>query len=495
MKIIKHKIAISAILSAFLFFGCDHMQDSLSVVIQEKVDEDTGSAYVADSNWYYNGTSSTDMTGDTTASLRILFTRMVRLDSLSGKFSVSYTDSNSGKTVTTERDLNGGTLSEDYCSYNLNMSPITGMLDGATPVNGKISVTLSLSGFVCLAGNQSGRSIPALSQKINVLPLYSSLSHTFTTTSATAGYQFAIPVEGSVSLSSDATISVGEKPALFALDGVSSDGKSILFSPTESIEREVFNSDIVITGIRPTSSGTDYSAVFSGTFVPGAVTSDTLATPLTNYGLSQVIAYDDGENLNVIIIGDGNIQCYEKHNITILVDNESKTSSGVMTTEPVWPEINGEYPMRFDIATTSSEASGTSVDAEITTYLAQGGNVYNYYKYLDGDTLTYESATVTTDGTTALTSSLSQNSDWYYDFGTTSLYYSIPLSKIGASSGDIVKICAIRTIGTEEKSGIADCAPTAAVTLSDGSAITVDTDWAGQNVIIDMSKALEYTIE
>lgn len=494
MKIIKHKIAISAILSAFLFFGCDHMQDSLSVVIQEKVDEDTGSAYVADSNWYYNGTSSTDMTGDTTATLRILFTRMVRLDSLSGKFSVSYTDSNSGKTVTTERDLNGGTLSEDYCSYNLNMSPITGMLDGATPVNGKISVTLSLSGFVCLAGSQSGRSVPALSQKINVLPLYSSLSHTFTTTSATAGYQFAIPVEGSVSLSSDATISVGEKPALFALDGVSSDGKSILFSPTESIEREVFNSDIVITGIRPTSSGTDYSAVFSGTFVPGVVSTENSGFG-GDFAIDKMIVYDDGnENLVVMLIFNstgGESKWWDGYAVNLLFDNESVEHSGMQNTSMIWEDsISGYIGLAHSVAVENG-----SIEAEVNSALYSGSvaSFINSCSSAD-DWGTWNSSF---DGTTLAVTG--DNKDGMF-LSSTAVTYTIPFSKIGGlKSGDSVRIYAnITNNKWSDTDGYAKAGILEQIPQNVNSSMT-EQQWATYNAndsyTFDMSKALEYTIE
>ena len=210
------------------------------------------------------------------------------------------------------------------------------------------------------------------------------------------------------------------------------------------------------------------------------------------------MVYDKDSNLYVRVYSKDAIKCYGKHNITVLVDNSSKNSSGVMTQKVSCPEINGEWPQMFNIASKSVESEQTSVDAEISTFVAEDGKVTSFLKYIgEAGSLTYEKSSVTSDGSEEISSTLTQDSSWYYDFGTNVLYYKIPFEKIGASAGDTLRVCVIRSVSSDASStgGIAECCPSAAVTLDNGSKIAADSTWAGQSVIVDMTKALEYTIE
>lgn len=490
----------ASIFSLFLSLGCDQLQSSLHDEMQADLIKETGSPSVQKNSWYYNGSSSTDLTEQTNAFMKIDFGKKVALKELVGKFLISYASTETGGNVTCEKSLNGGHFSSDFNSYYLDMTPVISVLDGKTPKDGKLNVEVNVSGFVCDEGDQTGRSVQAYSQKIAVKPLYSKTSGlTFGTKGAREGFEYSIPFETEISLSADAALSSEKKTSSFELKGLSEDKKSVVFIAKENLANEDFDEKITLTGILPASTGEPYKMQFAASFIPGELSNDVLGdSALSNYSLSQIMVYDKDLNLYVRVYSKDAIKCYGKHNITVLVDNSSKNSSGVMTQKVSWPKIDGEWPQMFNIASKSVESEQTSVDAEISTFVAEDGKVTSFLKYIGEDgSLTYEKSSVTSDGSEEISSTLTQDSSWYYDFGTNVLYYKIPFEKIGASAGDTLRVCVIRSVSSDASStgGIAECCPSAAVTLDNGSKIAADSTWAGQIVIVDMTKALEYTIE
>lgn len=493
------KTAASAVLFAFLLFGCDQLQDSLSAEQEEDLLEDTGIASVYGNSWYYNGISTTDMSGSTNAYLKIDFGKKVRLETLSGRFTVSYTDSTTQMKATAEKALNGGFFASDYKSYNLDMTPVTAFLDGATVTNGTLTVTVSVSGFVCDEGDQKGRSVGAYSKNISVKPLYSSLSGLiFTTKSAPAGTQFSIPVESEISLENTASITVGEKPSSFKLDGVSSDGKSILFSTTEDLTGEIFNSDIEISGIRPTTSGTPYTQSFSASFMPGVVSKENSGFSDSDSSvdfakINQLIVYDDGsENLKISLVFDTNTSSnkwWSGYSIHLLIDNESVEHSGMQNTSAWWQSAVSNAAGLASYVTIENG----SIEAEVNSIFGDGTvtTVMNSCESAD-DTGTWNEEFNGTD--IAVTGN---NTDGM-TLDSKTVTYTIPFSKIGGlKSGDNVRVFA--KVG--QIKWVEDNMPYSVGTLeqipqSVNSSVT-KAEWAGSytSYTFDMSKALEYTIE
>lgn len=194
---------LAAILSVFMFFGCDQLQDSLSSEQQTEMDEDIGYAYLDGNVWYYDGISTTDFSSTTGAALAVHFTKKVEMAGtkkledngtytysyeLSGSFSANYTTTTGqsasvvtkitgGKVVLDTSDettnISAGTLSADGKTFRLDMTPVCKLLDAATASGNELdSVEIKLKGFVCAEGDQKGRSLPAFGKIIKVKPFY-----------------------------------------------------------------------------------------------------------------------------------------------------------------------------------------------------------------------------------------------------------------------------------------------------------------------------------
>lgn len=265
----KARASLAGMCIALALASCSNLQDSLSSEMEAKLLEETGTPALAGNTWYYNGTATTDVSASTNSYLDIEFGKKVALEALSGSFTISYTDSQSSKTVTTERDLAGGMFNENSDGYYLDMSPVVEFLDGSTVSKGTLSVTVKASGFVCDEGNQKGRKIGSFESKVSVKPLYTKTSgFKFMNTAS----QLEIPLNGEISLDEDACLTVSGAPAgaSFKLGGVSDDKKSILIDASGLSECPSFAVDFNISGIRASTAGVSYSQNFSLTISDGA---------------------------------------------------------------------------------------------------------------------------------------------------------------------------------------------------------------------------------
>ena len=233
---LKTKIFASFTTLALMFgaVSCEQLQSTLSSEQSADMLEETGSAVINGSTWYYDGISTTDFSNTTGATLAISFTKKVEMAGtrtinddgtytydyeLSGSITANYT-STSGQSSTVSykvsegniildstsdpfTTISAGSLSADGKTFRLDMTPVCALLDAETTSGNTIdSLEIKLTGFVCAEGEQKGRSLAALSQKISVKPFYDDATITegvlFSTASSTAGKYVTIPTNGSV---------------------------------------------------------------------------------------------------------------------------------------------------------------------------------------------------------------------------------------------------------------------------------------------------------
>jgi fibronectin type 3 domain-containing protein len=472
--------AASAAVMCFVAAGvlsCDMIHDSLSSQQEKTLASETGTASFAGNTWYYNGSSSTDMSGDINNTLRMDFGKAAVLssDGLSGSFTITYIDSD-GNSATVVRNLNGGTFSGDSASYYLDMSPVTSMLNNALVPSGELAVQVKVGGFVCNEGSQKGRPIDAVSQTINVRPLYSATtlsSVTFNTLYSTKGTSIVVPVKGTVTLASDAAVEVSAVSGSSLPDGLttsdfalslSSDGLSLLVTPDVELNKKNFTAAVTVSGIVPALNGTEKTMTFPVNFVGAIMSSDTTANQLSGgltLDLSSMTLTDDGTNLTVALAFSDLPSGWSADRISIMIDDTEQSATAAVAKNPAG------------------------------TYSVSNGNI-DFYGYQKLDTAAPVNMTTTAAWTqnasdSSVTVSGTTIAGWAYYADSTTVKYVIPFASIGsgASSGHTLRVAAFAT--QDWSGGVYDDCPASAVTLSK----TTNTN---DTAVIDFNKTLSYTI-
>lgn len=506
------KLLIPAILSSFLFFGCDQLQDSLSESKQEDVDEDTGYAYLDGKTWYYDGISSTDFSSTDGAMLAVKFTRKAAMTgtksstvenngtitttydySLSGSITANFTNT-SGQTSTVVTKISGnkitlgdstldaGTLSADGKTFRLNMAPVCKLLDAQTAQGNSLSsVEVSLSGFECAEGDQNGRNIPVFDKSFSVRPFYDDETITggvtFSTVSSTAGKSITIPTNGTVSLSDDATLAFSTEDSSVSLTsddfalGTSDAGLTITCkSDLKNLE---FIGKFTVSGFIPALNASSYTRTFTVNFSPIIVTVDgnldetvwttaassaeSLAAP-SGYNLSNLLVTNDGRNLYVAIKGALSFNSGDR--IILMIDDTSSSETGKSSSDSSYNSYYGP----------ATNATFSGVDFYLC-HMLYTSEMQDYYWV--------GAAPGRTDGVETSASSASESV----------IEYKIPLSLItsaGAKTGDNLKIFVTTTSyawTTTNEMTLQDCIPSGAVSGS------------GQTVTFDFANALDYTVK
>ena len=270
---------------AVAFTGCEFLQGSLSSVQQEKLLEATGFPEYEYKVWYYNGTSGENMqtVSDSSdneysaQSLKIDFGQKVAYKSYSpsGKMTVNYTDAQ-GNSISKTIPSVSGKLSPDYESFYIDMTPVTKVIDGITT---SATVDLKLSGFVCAAGEQSGRPVKALELKsLQVRPLYSKLSFSYSTVGFSTQSRFRIPLKGAFSLENGSyNVTAKDSASNEYTFKVSSEGDSIYLTPTFSSKpADQTAIKLTLKGILAEGSGESYSKDFDIKFMKHLIVIDGL---------------------------------------------------------------------------------------------------------------------------------------------------------------------------------------------------------------------------
>ncbi len=494
------------------FTSCEQFQDSLSSSMQDEMDEEVGKASIGGKIWYYDGISTTDFSSTKGSALAVDFSKKVAmsLDSstpinddgtynyaVSGSLIANYTTS-SGQSAAVTYKISGnkiildsensvtetaGSLNASGTRYSLSMTPICRLLDTATTKGNTIdSLEVKLSGFVRAKGEQKGRSVSALDQKISVLPFYEDETITdgvtFSTISSTSGKYVTIPTKGKVTLSSTASIEFSSSDAKassflssdFTL-GESDEGLTVLCG--KDLKGLSFDASFKISGFIPELNASSYTRTFTVHYSPifvtldgaldenaweSATVSEDSYASVSGYDLSKVYVTNDSENLYVAV--EGEISSFSSGDrIVIMIDNSSSSETGKANSD-------SSYNNYYGPATT---ATFSGVDFYLSDFISSS-EMQDYCWISDSGR---------TDGVTASARSVSSEI----------IEYSIPLSLIAsASSGNILKLFVTATSyewTTQNEMTLQDCIPSAAATVSQ----------AGQSVSIDFENALSYTIK
>ena len=496
--------------------SCSQLQNNLSSEMNAELLSETGSPSLSGKTWYYNGCSTENLTSST-GYLKINYGQKIRESSkgISGNFLISYTSS-SGVLMTATESLSGGFVSEDGKSYCLDMSPVIKKLDyakttssntGKTTVtqtfkDGIASVTVTLSGLVCDAGDQKGRTISTFNKKISIMPLYTkaTLETNFcNTTGAIAGTRFYIPVEGEVTIdTSSAKLVVSgtnvPKDVNFSLNGVSNDGKKIYFVADQDLSGKMFNAKISVYGIAPKTSGVTYSKSFTTIFASGTMTDNIRNDDSSKNSapLRDVLVYNDSTNLYVRIDFADDAKLWHHSSINILLDNASVSQGKEITlaTRKASNTIDANDTEASGIVTGKVNlAEGSSVEMQVCTVITGSDGS-------GGASGTKTTPTGAADDTTDVFP-IAQ-----YAVMPTSVTYKVPLADIGGlKKGD--KVYAFVGISSRDNGsssspssgvvGLMNWATSESVTKKESSL-----DWnvgvIYDTVTIDMTKAVAHTI-
>ena len=498
-KLSKAIIVTGAAFAAALYSGCSMLQGTLSDSMNDTFEAETGIASVSSNILYYNGSSSSDVSSSS-CYLKIDFGQVVAVGSsgLSGSYTLSYTEASSGDSYTVKKSLpdNKGDLSADGTSYYLNLKGVMDVLDGASVTDNEVSVGIKLSGFVCNAGNQKGRSLSTFEKTINLKPLFSNTTLngiTVSTASMAAGRTINVPFNGKVSLSSSASASVEGDFGNWSIS-LGEDGMSVDVSSDTDLTGIIDSADLVITGIMPEISGISYTQTIPLSFVPGAVSTDFQGSNAlaSNYGISSVLVNDDGTNLIVKVTASSELSLYSNEAINVLIDNTGydSTNDVIGTYNMSWPTItySGSDYWPYLIYASSVVQSNCNIDAAASICTFELGSKDGYAKrlpvlaYDNGTAAAIELGDATVDGEDA--AGFPQGSDWLIPVGT-EIVFTIPLENIHASSGDVVNVA---LLVTGSKGNIAEYGPPAAVS---GDLIS----WSAASITVDLSQGLSYTVE
>ncbi len=468
-------ITAAAILSAFLLFGCDQLQDSLSVEQEADLLEETGTLSVSAKNWYYNGSASSDVSSDS-GFLTLTSSKQIA-ESTSGvsvSFEISYTDASGNSTSVTKSG--SGSIASSGKAFNVDMSPVLAVLNGSgsTTKDNTATAKVKVSGLVCNEGDQKGRSLDAFEKSVSVKPLFSTTTLsgvTFSTLNSTLGNSIEIPTQDSELFLSSAQIAQidGDVPSGVSISdfALSSDGSTIKITPSVDLYNVVGTVEFTVSGICSATNEVGYTQTFSAKLGKMVSTTDKwesapASTAVPNYSMETMIVSVDSDNLYVTINGAVTPSAWGTDQLVIFVDD---TSIGDETT--TYSTLWGQQAGTTQTVNTSVEFTGYDIPNNEWANLKDYRTNSWKWEYEASDYAYY-----------------AVDSDSKY---ITSLEYTIPLSKIdtNATASDTFRVAA--AWGMYWKSGDV-------VQFENGipgSSFTVSTTTnENDTVSIDFSKAL-----
>jgi fibronectin type 3 domain-containing protein len=450
--------AAAVVITAGLLFGivsCEQLQSTLSSEQEEKVAEETGSASIAGPAWYYNGSSSTDMSSATGETLCISFGKAAVLSTggLSGGFTVTYTDAD-GNASSKELSLTGGYFNNDGTEYYLYMTPVLSLINGSSAKDGTAAVLVKAGGFVCNEGTQKGRSFDTIRKTINIMPLFGTATLSgvsFSTKSSTNGASITIPVLGSVSLADDASFELtaasgsslptGITQSDFTLS-VSGNGMSVLVTPSVELYGQEFKAVLTVSGILAPLSGKAYTQTIPVVFSGSMSSSDTLqlsSQSSVNRDISSVAVKQEGTNLIVNVNFDSVPYSWENDRIVIMIDDANLGSGTTAYASKQWMNAAANMSVNSSVdfygydTMKNSDADDSNNMTTEHTWTQDTSSSYGWAYYADSTTLSYTIPLANiTDGTTSASASDTFRvavffSD-YWNTGTTHVYDAVPAS-------------------------------------------------------------------
>ncbi len=499
------------IIGSLVLDSCEMLQLSLSSEQKIRIVAETGVANLADTVWYYNGSKNSSMAGSV-GFLSISFGKKVRLSEtgLSGSFTLSYTNG-AGNQSTETLSLSGGYLSSDATVYHLNMGPILSRLDGGTTIpSGSLNVTVKVGGFLCDEGDQKGRPIGELERTILVSPLYSveTLSGlSFSTMTSSLGRAIMIPVNGTVTLSEDASLTIeassgsslptGLTSRDFTLS-VSNDGKAILVSPLVELYGKEFSMKLTIQGIRTATCHVPMEQTFTVTCQKALIAIDGLQD--TNWTSSSVAVFQDTQ-------GDGSAGGWSQSGIDIHTLRVTSDPNYLYVSLAGYLGVNWNdgIVILIDKASANEVGStnvasvvstaGAALPAATSSFTNGEPDIYFWHKpgYQDnagnGAGILFGKSGSSWGKTTEFWRPWSSPSGfslspvgWTQSAPPTFVEYAFPLATLGLSSGDTVRVIVVLSSNWSGTAYATDTAPNMSVNDSHNTAT------------FDFAQGLSYTI-
>lgn len=465
----KNRFALLAF-AAVIFCGCEQLQSTLSSEMKETLTEETGVAVIDSNTWYYNGSEKSDVSSDS-ASLKISFTRKVKVseDGIKAAFEIQYFDAEGNSTLVA-KSSSAGTMSADGMSYNLDMSNALSLIDAKTTQGNAVTATVKVSGFVCAEGKQAGRALSAITKTISVAPLFEEKvlgSIEF----ASAENVFEIPLLGTVQIEGTPAVESEEFPEGITGESfsvsLSEDGTKIILEPKDnSLVGNEFSAALKIS-VRPLICGTAYEKEFNLSFVSTSVSSnDTMEFVSAasngwakNCDITSMKVKNDSENLYVTIEFAAVPLTWKSNPRASFLIGKADASASEDTASLVgsWSSAG--------ISTTATLKNGT-----ILKFFSQGEGI----------------DTGAADGITSSVTWSGTDSEGHVP-DSNILNYTVPLSLVG-SAGDKINIVSffsgnVWNDGNDTGLTVINAVP--------ASCVTVD----AYSTVVDMSKALEYTIQ
>lgn len=488
MKRIKNILPF-AVLCAMLC-SCELFQSSLSSVQNSKLNEETGTATYESNIWTYFGTVGNNMAArvlyasdDYQAhSLKIDFGKQVALSKLSGSITINYSDAGNNSSTKTFTNLDGR-FSDDYKSFFLDMKDVLSLFDTDTIPSGTAVAEIKVQGFVCAEGEQNGRSIPAFTAKLPVRPLFNTFETDLSTCWFKAGDKVELPLNGKIILEN--------KEKVFDSTGTYSFVPS--FNEEENIlELEcqenlkgvtVMGLNILLSGVRPYGSGEAYDTELTLNLVNSAIIID--GRKDSNYSSENALVVKDAE-------GDQEAFGYNTM-------GDIKEVSLVNDDENLYIGVSGDLSINWKdslvIMLSKGSSAGTNAVMEISpadsfTTITKNGRVNVFIYHKPGNENNGKGAWGANAEGVDITNQLKLSPEgWTEKTNGDFLEYSLPLSSIGFSKGETVKVTVVMSLDWSEGKMICDAVPDAVVVKKE-----YDAENSAGSVRMDFANAVSYTI-
>jgi hypothetical protein len=250
-----------------IFFSCDLLQSGLSSELQKDLDSKTGRASMESSIWYYPGAADMDMSQSPRAELALTLSAKAAVvrpedpsqpNGLTGAFRVTYTNT-AGKTSAAELPFKGGHFNSDFTVFYLDASPLADILNPSLNPTGRGILELTIAGFVNNEDNENkGRPLPPFTKNIDIAPLFPTRNIYFSTRDPVGARSIEIALNAPVTLAEAADFIItpgtnypkGLYDANFSLS-LSPDGSTIRLTPRVELYDMEFDFSVTVMGIIP----------------------------------------------------------------------------------------------------------------------------------------------------------------------------------------------------------------------------------------------------
>ena len=484
---IKRIFAFAAAVSVF-FTGCDSLQDSLSEEMQAKLDEETGVPSYSEKAWYYNGVVGEDVSDIDGQTLLVTFGKKTAANSVTGKIVLTYSDE-TGTEVTKTFSSVSGYFTSDFTGYRLNMAPVTALLNGEEIPSGTAKVSVTLGGFICAEGKQNGRALSAFEVKnINVKPLFSKESFSYSTSGFSASTKFAVTCNAPVSVAEGVTAVGTDSSSNTYKFNVTAEENTVYLSPVfASAPSEGTEMTINLSGILADGCGDVYSKKITASFSENLIVVDGVKDE--NW-LSETAAYASDAS------SDGSAFTYEANSgdftgLYVLNDDNYLYVAFEGSFATTWSD-GLAVMISYDHSSDAAYISGSSVFA-LADAVAYGRetlmhgkpDIYLYHKPQPDK---FEFGAWVENASSA--DDISSEVKYSPDGDTASaefIEYAIPLSSISSSGiekGKTVHVMAASSLHWEDGVAAGDVVPDACAGFNKNH----------NSVTINFQKALEYTL-